>query len=400
MALSARVWWLVMAGGLALSAPLVAVGVNEAGHDEGAADSGSWAVAVPAPAPLCSAQEPVDDEVADALRTLKARKLSWDQKVDAMDTLLASGPKACSELAKHLAKNCTSMDASFQKEWTRLLEDFENAAAKVANAQLDKAALKRLEGLRKTWLKTSRSKDLSKSQVKEICDKAHDEVKEILDINQTQVWDAEPKLEKRWDQLVLELDDLLLVHDYLIGAREELAKDSKTWGGKSYMKKTPPDPRNYEEHAFFMLDRAVRLATVMQEKDRKVILANEADFAELDPEEVAGIIDLNRIRVRAGLSALRVDLKLCDAGRGHSQDMVEHDFFAHESPVPGKKSPSDRAAKAGTSGGAENIAFGQQTGLGAIQAWWYSPGHHRNMMGNHSRVGLGRFKSHWTQMFG
>ncbi len=351
-------------------------------------------------AEVTSAQESVEDEVADALRTLKARKLPWGQKMDAMDTLLDSGPKACSELAKHLAKNCQSLDDAYQKEWNRLIEDFEGAAGKVAKGKLDKAALKRMAELRKTWLKTSRSKDLSKANVHNVCDQAHDELKTILDVNQSAVWDAAPKLEKRWDELMLELDDLLIVHDYLIGAREELAKDAKKWGGKSYMKKTPPDPTAYEDYAFERLDRAVRLATVMPEKDRKTILANEADFAELDSDEVDGIIELNRIRLRAGLSALRIDLKLVDAGRGHSQDMVEHDFFAHESPVPGKKSPSDRAAKAGTTGGAENIAFGQQTGLKAIEAWWYSPGHHRNMMGNHSRVGLGRFKSHWTQMFG
>ncbi len=345
-------------------------------------------------------QDPVDEEVVAAVRALKARKLPWHEKIDAMDTLLTSGPDACAELAKHLAKSCQSLDASFNKDWARLLEEFEKAAAKVAKSRMDKSALKKLDELRAKWLKTSRHKDLSKAQVKEICDKAHEEIQLIMDVDVFEVWESAPKLEKRWDELVLELDDLLLVHDYLVGAREELLKDPKKWGGKSYVKKTPPDPTQYETEAFLALDRAARLATVMPEKDRKVILANEADFKKLDAEEVAGIIDLNRIRVRAGLNALRVDLKLCDAGRGHSQDMVEHDFFAHESPVPGKKSPSDRAAKAGTSGGAENIAFGQQTGLGAIQAWWYSPGHHRNMMGNHSRVGLGRFKSHWTQMFG
>ena len=139
-------------------------------------------------------------------------------------------------------------------------------------------------------------------------------------------------------------------------------------------------------------------------KGRGAVSATRGRFAiqttELDPEEAAGVLELNRIRVRAGLAADRLDLKLCDAGRGHSTDMVEHKFFAHDSPIPGKKSPSDRAAKAGTSGGAENIAAGQRNGHGAIRAWWYSPGHHRNMMGNHARTGLGRFQDHWTQMFG
>ena len=38
----------------------------------------------------------------------------------------------------------------------------------------------------------------------------------------------------------------------------------------------------------------------------------------------------------------------------------------------------------------ENIAAGQDTGEGAIHAWWHSPGHHKNMLGGHGRVGLGR----------
>jgi uncharacterized protein YkwD len=75
-------------------------------------------------------------------------------------------------------------------------------------------------------------------------------------------------------------------------------------------------------------------------------------------------------------------------------------FFAHESPVEGKRTPGDRAAKAGTSGGAENIARGQRTAKSANQAWWYSPGHHKNMLGGHARIGLGRKDDFWTQMFG
>ncbi|MBC8406094.1 MAG: CAP domain-containing protein [Planctomycetes bacterium] len=340
------------------------------------------------------------EEYAQAVNTLKARKLPWDKKLDAMDTLLLSGADGCVELTKHLSKACQSLDASFHKDWKRIQEDFDKAAKKVAESRLDKKAVKRIDDLRATWLAASRSKDLSKAQVHDVCDKAHEEIQQFMDVAVVDVWEDSPKLEARWGELVFVLDDLLLVHDYLTAAREELLKDPKTWGGKSFVKKLPPDPTLYEESAFKTLDRAVRLATVMPERDRKTILANESDFPNLEADEIAGVIELNRIRVRAGLSTLRVDFKLCQAGRGHSQDMVEHGFFAHESPVPGKKTPSDRAAKAGTSGGAENIAAGQQTGLGAISAWWYSPGHHRNMMGNHSRVGLGRFKNHWTQMFG
>lgn len=347
------------------------------------------------------AQEPAETaEFDEAVRTLKARKLTWDDKAEAMDFLLASGPEGCAELASHLVKACQSLDASFHKEWERLERDFAKQASKLAESRLNKSTKLRVEELRKTWLKASRSDSLSKTQVKGVCDTAHAELQTLLDVTVVQVWEDSSKLEARWTELIQRLDDQVFLHDYWAAAREELLAAGGSWTRKSFVKKELSDPLLYEERILGRLERAARLATVMPEKDRKTILANEPDLVQLESEEAAGIVQLNRIRVRAGLTALRVDLKLCDAGRGHSKDMVEHEFFAHESPLPGKKSPSDRAALAGTSGGAENIAAGQGSGHGAIRAWWYSPGHHRNMMGNHGRIGLGRHQNHWTQMFG
>jgi len=97
---------------------------------------------------------------------------------------------------------------------------------------------------------------------------------------------------------------------------------------------------------------------------------------------------------------LRGAATLYDAARDHAKDMVEKKFFAHDSPVPGKKTPWARAKRFGTSAHAENIAAGANTGADTIRLWWYSPGHHKNMMGGHARVGLGRHKKTWTQLFG
>ena len=138
----------------------------------------------------------------------------------------------------------------------------------------------------------------------------------------------------------------------------------------------------------------------MKSDDEILKEANEQVGSELAPEEYLGSRRLNLIRVRLGLHALRTDIRLTRACRGHSKDMVELEFFAHSSPVPGKETPWRRAALEGGQAGAENIAAGQGTGHGAISAWWYSPGHHRNMLGNHSSQGLGRHHDHWTQLFG
>jgi uncharacterized protein YkwD len=136
--------------------------------------------------------------------------------------------------------------------------------------------------------------------------------------------------------------------------------------------------------------------------DRRTLAANQKILAtgEVPAAEAIGIEDANRIRVLAGLPALRIDPVLCMAARVHSQDMVERGFFDHQSPVEGRWSFSDRAAWAGTTASAENISQGQTSAAEANRGWFLSPGHFRNFMGNHARIGLGIHETHYTQLFG
>jgi uncharacterized protein YkwD len=118
-------------------------------------------------------------------------------------------------------------------------------------------------------------------------------------------------------------------------------------------------------------------------------------------DERKGIREINEWRLLLGLNALIIDSKLCDASRGHSKDMERHKFFAHESPLAGKKTPWDRAANEGTKASGENIYMGSTLPAAANKGWFYSPGHHKNMFkGSHKQIGLGRYGRHWTQMFG
>jgi len=134
---------------------------------------------------------------------------------------------------------------------------------------------------------------------------------------------------------------------------------------------------------------------------RSLLEANFALAQKLKPEVAAGIRDLNRMRLLLGLGSLAIDPRLCEAARGHSRDMVEKNFFSHDSPVPGKATPWARARQAGTTASSENIAAGTTTGAGANRMWFHSPGHFKNMFGaHHRRVGLGNFGRDWTQMFG
>jgi uncharacterized protein YkwD len=137
-------------------------------------------------------------------------------------------------------------------------------------------------------------------------------------------------------------------------------------------------------------------------RDDQVLAANAELVAKnaVPADEGEGIRDLNAMRILLGLAPVLIDPKLHQAARDHSKDMVEKKFFAHESPVPGKKSPWDRAKKAGTSASAENIYFGSTSPAAANESWFLSPGHHVNMFSNARRGGMGRHEGHWTQMFG
>ena len=124
--------------------------------------------------------------------------------------------------------------------------------------------------------------------------------------------------------------------------------------------------------------------------------------AEMVPKaEWRGIEELNQMRLLVGLNALILDPRLCNASRGHSEDMGTLGFFSHTSPVKGKQSFVQRAALAGATSSAENIFMGSNSPKAANRGWFRSPGHHRNMFNpGHRRVGLGNYGSHWTQMFG
>ena len=138
---------------------------------------------------------------------------------------------------------------------------------------------------------------------------------------------------------------------------------------------------------------------VMPSGDQTVMAANHGMKELISPEEYRLVVITNLYRVMMGERALKIDVKLCNAARGHSKDMVEQKFFAHDSPVPGKRSPGDRASKAGTSCESENIYMGSSRGEDAFWGWFLSLGHHKNMLGKHSKIGVGNHQSHWTENF-
>lgn len=112
---------------------------------------------------------------------------------------------------------------------------------------------------------------------------------------------------------------------------------------------------------------------------------------------------LNGERRLLGLGPLRIEEKLSEACKGHSADMARLGFFAHDSPVPGKKSPWDRARAAGFKGNAsgENIFMGSNDPQAAYNAWFASDGHRFIMLATGpNTLGVGISGRHWTMMTG
>jgi uncharacterized protein YkwD len=112
---------------------------------------------------------------------------------------------------------------------------------------------------------------------------------------------------------------------------------------------------------------------------------------------------LNEFRSLFALSPLRMEDKLSDAAVGHSKDMASIGFFAHQSPIPEKKSPGDRARLAGFKHrwSGENIFMGSSSPIAAYNAWFGSDGHRFIMFAKGPNlIGIGPHGKHWTMMTG
>ena len=77
--------------------------------------------------------------------------------------------------------------------------------------------------------------------------------------------------------------------------------------------------------------------------------------------------------------------------------MKKENHYSHTG--PNGKSPWTRANDEGCSADGENIAAGYTTVAHALNGWMHSPGHCKNIMGNHTRMGIGESGNYWVQMF-
>lgn len=98
-----------------------------------------------------------------------------------------------------------------------------------------------------------------------------------------------------------------------------------------------------------------------------------------DEQQVFNLI--NEQRTVVGLSALKIDEELQNVARVKAKDMVDNNYFSHNSPTYG--TPFNMIKNFGISykAAGENIA-GNSSNQGAVNAWMNSEGHKANILSN------------------
>lgn len=113
------------------------------------------------------------------------------------------------------------------------------------------------------------------------------------------------------------------------------------------------------------------------------------------------VLDLvNKQRQNAGLNTLNMDGSLSNMALVKAQDMINNNYFDHNSPTYG--SPFDMMQQFGIpySYAGENIAKGQTSAQQVMNDWMNSEGHRANIMNNNfKKIGIGYYNGAWVQEF-
>jgi uncharacterized protein YkwD len=338
-----------------------------------------------------------------------------EQRLAAIERMQPIGPLGLKQLLEII-----------QKELGNQVSDYRQAFAKAAAAEgiktLSEGNLAEIAELQAEVLDLSKQPELKKKEIVKVSDPGLARLKELIIVGREDVLRKHPELARRRDLLQplgqqWEKCGLLLLvaqaEEDEKARREKEKKEEKEPAkaaneAKSKVKEDgeaneddePLDPPSFEKYLLKEEEMAAALAIPMDDQTRQTLAYNDQLAPKLDTEEARCILDLNLTRSLLGLKLVRIDLALTAAARDHSADMETLKFFSHESPVPDKKTPEERAQRFGSSYSSENIAMGIIDGTVANHMWWHSPGHHKNMLGSHGRVGVGRSGVYWTELFG
>ncbi|GEM_PF-6244590 len=140
---------------------------------------------------------------------------------------------------------------------------------------------------------------------------------------------------------------------------------------------------------------------VVLDRNRVVREFNERVTTSISKDERKLLDLLNGYREMMGLRIMEIEEHLVMAARWHSSDMKEKQYFAHVD-LEGR-GPMDRAREMmyARGGVGENCATGMDDPARVHWGFYYSSGHHRNMLLRvWTHVGIGRSGQYWTQDFG
>lgn len=132
---------------------------------------------------------------------------------------------------------------------------------------------------------------------------------------------------------------------------------------------------------------------------------NIPDINDIKSVENEVIRLVNIERSKNGLMSLKANWQLSRCARYKSQDMINKNYFSHNSPTYGTPFDMMKSFGLNYSAAGENIAKGQRSAKEVMNAWMNSPGHRSNILSpSYMEIGVGLAKdsagrSYWTQMF-
>ncbi|MDX1963752.1 MAG: CAP domain-containing protein [Pirellulales bacterium] len=319
-------------------------------------------------------------QLGAALASYRRYARSPRHRAAAVEKAITYGPEGIARIRHLIVKDLEPQLSKYRGLFTE-------AAWATSQSRLQAISSAEVTQLRQSVLELTKEEQLTKPQIVAVADPAVARLGELLLMDRTEIFAKSPDLQTRREKMAElgRLWELCAVAEYRL-----IAQGTEKVG----------EQPNFQMYLQREEELAVKLAGPMTDQDRQVLAKNEKLAADLDPEESRCILELNLLRGLLGLNVLEIDPALVAASRDHSQDMRELKFFAHESPVTGKKTPWDRAVNFKTTADGENIFMGSPLGNEAHLAWFHSPGHFKNQLGDHRRIGVGKSVAHWTQMFG
>lgn len=117
---------------------------------------------------------------------------------------------------------------------------------------------------------------------------------------------------------------------------------------------------------------------------------SQTTTSSMDSNEKEVFDLINTQRTNYGLTALKVDEEVQRVAKIKAQDMVDNNYFSHQSPIYGSPFAMLNSFKVSYQTAGENIA-GNSTNSGAVTAWMNSSGHKANILNssfNYTGIGV------------